>query len=187
MDRTEALDLLKTHVESQQLLRHCFAVEAAMKGYAKVYGEDEALWGILGLLHDIDFEKHPDTHPKSGAEWLRAEGFDESFVLAVLGHSDKTQTPRETLMAKTLYAVDEMASFIVAVALVRPEKLEGLSAKSVKKKLKDKAFARAVDRSAVLTSSEALGVDFTLHIERVILALQEGEAFLNGMGESLLA
>lgn len=186
MEREKMLGLLKKHVKSERLLKHCYAVEAAMKGYAKQLGEDVALWGTLGLLHDIDFEAHPQTHPIEGAKWLRAEGFDEEFVNAVLGHSDETGVPRESLMSRVLYAVDETASFIVAVALVRPDKLEGLTSKSVKKKLKDKAFARAVDRNLVLKGAEALEVELGVHIDRVILALQEGEAYLLEKGESLL-
>ncbi len=186
MDRTEGMTWLREKVESESLIKHCLAVEAAMRGYARFYGEDEERWGLCGLLHDIDFEKHPDEHPFVGTEWLREKGFDEDFALAVKGHGDYTNTPRETLMAKVLYAVDEMSSFIIAVALVRPDKFEGLASKSVKKKLKDKAFARAVDREGVLRSAEELGVDFTEHIENVIGALRTRETELEKEGLSLI-
>lgn len=186
MTRESALKWLREYIKSERLIKHSYAVEAAMVGYAKVYGEDEARWGLCGLLHDIDFEMHPEVHPMEGIKWLADKGFDQEFVLAVKGHGDHTNTPRETLMAKTLYAVDEMASFIVAVALVRPDKFEGLEPKSVKKKLKDKAFARAVDRNAVKISADELGIDFTEHIGNVIKALSEGEKRLNTSGESLL-
>lgn len=186
MTREKALSWLKEYVKSERLIKHCYAVEAAMVGYAKLYGEDEARWGLCGLLHDIDFELHPEIHPMEGVKWLSEKGFDQEFVLAVQGHGDHTNTPRESLMAKALYAVDEMASFIVAVALVRPDKFVGLEPKSVKKKLKDKAFARAVDRNAVKISADELGMDFTEHIENVIKALSDGEKRLNAVEESLL-
>ena len=186
MNRVEAFDWLKEHVESESLIKHCLAVEAAMLGYAKVYGQDVERWGNCGLLHDIDFEKHPDEHPMIGVQWLRDKGFDEEFVLAVQGHGDHTHTPRETLLAKTLYAVDELASFIIAVALVRPEKFNDLGVKSVKKKLKDKAFARAVDRELVVKGAADMEVDFDLHVERIIQSLAERESELNEMGLTLL-
>lgn len=186
MDRIEAMSWLKEKVTSESLVKHCLAVEAAMRGYAKHYGDDMERWGLCGLLHDIDFELHPDKHPLIGVDWLLEKGFDGEFVLAVKGHGDHTNTPRETQMAKTLYAVDEMASFIVAVALVRPNKFEGLTSKSVKKKLKDKAFARAVDREGVKKGAEELGMDLTEHIELVIESLQSREAELNAEGMTLL-
>lgn len=186
MTRPEAYEWLKTNVISDSLTKHCLAVEAAMMGYAKVYDEDVERWGNCGLLHDIDFEKHPDEHPMIGVTWLREKGFDEDFVLAVQGHGDHTHTPRETLMAKALYAVDELASFIIAVALVRPEKFNDLGVKSVKKKLKDKAFARAVDRELVLKGAEAMDVEFDVHVERIIQALSQREIELNEIGLTLL-
>lgn len=186
MDRSEAMSWLKEKVESESLIKHCLAVEGAMRGYAKYYGEDLERWGMCGLLHDIDFERHPDKHPLVGVDWLLDKGFDGEFVLAVKGHGDHTNTPRETKLAKTLYAVDEMASFIIAVALVRPDKFEGLTSKSVKKKLKDKAFARAVDREGVKKGAEELGVDLTDHINIIIEALQTRELELNSDGMTLL-
>jgi len=186
LDRITAEKWLKEEVSSESLLKHCYAVEASMRAYAKIFNEDQERWGICGLLHDIDFEKYPEEHPRIGYKWLQEKGFDESFALAVLGHGDHTNTPRETPLAKTLYAVDELSSFIVAVALVRPEKLNGISVKSVKKKLKDKAFARAVSRDGINKGAEALDIELADHINTVIEGLQSFEIELNQKGESLL-
>ena len=186
MTREEALDWFGEEVSSDSLKKHCYAVEASMRIYAEKLNEDVLRWGLCGLLHDIDFEKYPDVHPFKGVEWLKQKGFDEEFTLAVLGHGDHTNTPRDTQMAKTLYAVDELSSFIVAVALVRPDKFEGLTSKSVKKKMKDKAFARAVSREGIQEGADALGVEITTHIDTVIEGLSKFEMFLNEKGESLL-
>ncbi len=186
MQREDAKRWLLEHVKSESLIKHCLAVEGAMMGYAKAFNEPVERYRLCGLLHDIDFEMYPEEHPLVGVKWLEEKGFDEEFCLAVKGHGDHTQTPRETLLAKTLYAVDEMASFIIAVALVRPEKLQGISVKSVQKKLKDKAFARAVSREGIVSSAEALGVNLPEHIQRVIDALTAYEIDLNEQGESLL-
>lgn len=184
--RELAMKQLKEHVQSESLLKHSFAVEASMRGYAKKFGEDVERWGACGLLHDIDFEKHPDTHPLVGVEILKELGYDDEFVMAVKGHSDETNTVRETKLAKTLYAVDELSSFVIACVLVRPTKFEGLKIKSVKKKLKDKAFARAVNRELIKKSAEELGVDLSEHIQTVMDSLVEREAELNEMGQSLI-
>lgn len=186
MTRDQALEWFNEEVSSESLKKHCYAVEASMRYYATKYEEDVEVWGQCGLLHDIDFEKHPDKHPFVGVEWLKEKGFDETFTMAVLGHGDHTNTPRETQMAKTLYAVDELSSFIVAIALVRPEKFTGLSLKSVKKKMKDKAFARAVSREGIQVGADQMGLELSDHINNVILGLQEFEAYLNEKGESLL-
>jgi len=184
--REKAFELLKEYVESHSLIKHCLAVEASMIGYAKKFGEDVETWASCGLLHDIDFEKHPDEHPLVGVEILREKGYPEDFVMAVKGHGDRTNTPRETLMAKTLYAVDELSSFVIACVLVRPDKFEGLKVKSVKKKLKDKAFAKAVDRDQIKRSAEEMGVDLTEHIQTVIDALVTREEELKEYGLSLI-
>lgn len=184
--REEAFKLLKEYVDSQSLLKHCLAVEASMIGYAKKFGEDIETWASCGLLHDIDFEKHPEEHPLVGVEILREKGYPEDFVMAVKGHGDHTNTPRETLMAKTLYAVDELSSFVVACALVRPNRFEGLKVKSVKKKLKDKAFAKAVNRELIKKGAEELGVDFTKHIQTVIDSLVQREEELKEKGLSMI-
>ncbi len=184
-ERSSALELLKEHVETKRLLKHSFAVEGAMIYYAKKLNEDETRWGICGLLHDIDFEKHPDLHPNEGVKWLTDKGYDDEFVIAIKGHADYN-TKRESHMAKALYAVDELASFIVAVALVRPTKFEGLKVKSVKKKLKDKAFAAAVNRDTINLGAEGLNIEMTEHIQNVINALVEHETTLNTYGLSLV-
>lgn len=184
--RKEAFDLLKRYTKSESLIRHAFAVEAGMIAYAKKYGEDEDLWASVGILHDVDYEMYPDTHPLKGVEILQAEGYSEEFVNAVKGHADYTNTKRETKMAKTLYAVDEFASFIVTIALMRPTKLEGMKYKSVNKKFKAKAFAEAIDREHLKRSVEELGEDFIDHVNILIDGLQEHEKKLNREGYSLL-
>jgi len=184
--RNEAFSLLKEHVQSDSLLKHCLAVEASMIGYAKKFNEDVNRWAACGLLHDIDFEKYPEEHPLKGVEILKDKGYDYEFVTAIQGHADRTNTPRETLLAKTLYAVDELSSFVIACVLVRPTKFDGLKVSSVKKKLKTKAFAQAVDRDLVTKSAEELGVDFGEHIQTVIDSLTEAEERLNKEGLSLI-
>jgi len=184
-NRSDTFKLLQEHVATKRLLKHSFAVEGAMRKYAQLFDADIDRWGTCGLLHDIDFEKHPDTHPLQGLQWLDAAGYDNEFVEAVKGHA-VPGTVRDTQMAKTLYAVDELASFIIAVALVRPTKFEGLKIKSVKKKLKDKAFAAAVDRQSITSSAEELGVEIGEHIQNVIDGLVEHEAFLKEQGWSLI-
>ncbi len=184
--RAEAFELLKKHVESKSLLKHSFAVEAGMRGYAAHFGEDEETWASCGLLHDIDFEKYPDEHPFRGPEMLKENGYPEDFCLAVKGHADYTDTPRTTNMAKALYAVDQMSSFIVAVALMRPTVFEGLTPKSVKKKLKTNSFAAKVDREGLSKGAEELGMDMTEHIQILIDALVKHEAFLKEQGYSLM-
>lgn len=180
-DRSEAMTLLAEHTKNENLIKHALAVEAAMQHYAKLFGEDEALWGVVGLLHDFDYEEHPtlDEHPFKGAEILRAKGYDESLVKAVLSHARHTQVPRETRLEKTLFAVDELSGMVTAVALVRPsKKLADVTVSSVKKKLKDKAFARALNREDILEGAEALGVDLDTHIGHVITAMQAASAGL---------
>ena len=184
--REKQFELLKKNISTDSLFKHSFAVEAAMVAYAKKFDEDVEKWGACGLLHDIDFEKHPEEHPMIGVKMLADEGYPEDFVLAVKGHGDHTNTSRETKLAKTLYAVDELASFIVAVALVRPTKFEGLKIKSVKKKLKDKAFAKAVNREQIQTAADDLGVELSEHIQTVIDGLVYWESELNKTGLSLI-
>lgn len=173
MEREMALALLKTHVKSDTLLKHSYAVEAAMTGYARHLGEDETRWGNCGLLHDLDFEKFPEAHPMKSEPWLIEAGFDDSFVKAIQGHSDASGVARTTPMANCLYAVDELSSFVVAVALVRPDKFEGLTSKSVIKKMKDKAFARAVSRESIKIGAEFMGLPLNEHIDHVIAYLYE--------------
>ncbi len=170
----DALALFHEWTETESLRRHAYAVEAAMQHYAQHFGEDEALWRMTGLLHDMDYEKHPslEEHPFVGTAVLRERGYPEEMITAILGHATYSGVPRETLMAKTLFAVDELAGFITAVAYVRPTGLEGMAPKSVKKKLKDKAFAAAVSREDIRQGAEELGVDLDAHIAHVIAGMQ---------------
>ena len=175
MDREKSWELLREWTESDSLLKHMLAVEAAMRAYARKFGEDEERWGITGLLHDMDYEKHPTPaeHPTVGVAELERRGYPEDVRRAILSHADYLDVPRETPMEKTLYAVDELSGFIVACALVRPERLEGLKAKSVRKKMKQKSFAASVNREDITSGAEELGVDLNEHIDFVVAALQE--------------
>ena len=175
MSREKAFELLKDYTKNENLIKHALAVEAAMRFYAKYFGFDEDEWGITGLLHDFDYEKYPDdnNHPTKGAEILRKEGYPNNIINAILGHSDHTGIPRDTKMAKTLYAVDELCGFIVAVTLVRPtKKLDEVEITSVKKKLKDKAFAKQVCRNDIMKGAEALEVKIDEHIGNCIKSLK---------------
>ena len=175
MNREESWELLCGWTASDSLRKHMLAVEAAMRAYARKFGEDEEKWGITGLLHDMDYEKHPtpDEHPMVGVRELESRGYPQDVIHAIKGHADYLAVPRDTLMSKTLYAVDELSGFIVACALVRPEGLEGLKAKSVRKKMKQKSFAAAVNREDIVRGAEELGVDLGEHIEFVAGALRE--------------
>ncbi len=175
MNREESWELLREWTESDSLLKHMLAVEAAMRAYARKFGEDEERWGITGLLHDMDYEKHPTPaeHPTVGVAELERRGYPEDIRRAILSHADYLDVPRETPMEKTLYAVDELSGFVVACALVRPERLEGLKAKSVRKKMKQKSFAASVNREDITSGAEELGVDLNEHIDFVVAALQE--------------
>lgn len=175
LTRQEAYALLTEYTESESLIKHALAVEAVMRAFARKYGEDEETWGITGLLHDYDYEKYPDpsNHPFRGAEILRERGYPEEIIRAILGHADYTGVPRETLLAKVLYAADELTGFIIASVLVRPSRsLDDLPVASVKKKLKDKAFARSVDRQCVYRGAEELGIELDELIAFIISALQ---------------
>jgi putative nucleotidyltransferase with HDIG domain len=172
--REEALALLHEYTESESLRRHAYAVEAAMRAYAEKYGEDVEKWGITGLLHDFDYEKYPtpEGHTIVGAKILEELGYPEDVIYAIRAHADYNNLPRNTLMAKALFACDELCGFVMAVAMVRPTRnLADVEVKSVKKKLKDKAFARGVNREDVYKGAEELGVDLDEHIAFVIQAL----------------
>ena len=175
MNREESWELLREWTESDSLLKHMLAVEAAMRAYARKFGEDEERWGITGLLHDMDYEKHPTPaeHPTVGVAELEKRGYPEDVRRAILSHADYLDVSRETPMEKTLYAVDELSGFIVACALVRPERLEGLKAKSVRKKMKQKSFAASVNREDITSGAEELGMDLNEHIDFVVAALRE--------------
>jgi putative nucleotidyltransferase with HDIG domain len=169
--RENAWALLTEYIKGEPLLKHCLGVEACMREYARVFGEDEELWGFIGLLHDFDFEIHPtlDQHPQDGAPILRERGVPEHVIQSILSHADHLEVPRTTRLELTLAAVDEMSGFVTAVALVRPTKsIDEVTPSSVKKKMKDKAFARAVNRDEMRHNAEALGVDFDEHILHVI-------------------
>ena len=173
--RDEAWQLLCEWTQSDSLRKHMLAVEAAMRGAAQRAGEDEELWGQTGLLHDFDYERFPDVpdHPLKGSEALRAQGYPEPMIRAILGHAAQTGVPRDTLLAKTLFAVDELCGFLTAVAYVRPSRLLAeVEVSSVKKKLKDKAFARSVNRDDIVQGAQELGVDLDTHIARVLADLQ---------------
>src|SRR5215212_2492295 len=175
LNREQSWELMCTWTESDSLRKHMLAVEAAMRAYARRFGEDEEMWGITGLLHDMDYEKHPtpDEHPMVGVRELESRGYPEDVLHAIKGHADYLDVPRDTLMSKTLYAVDELSGFVVACALVRPERLEGLKAKSVRKKMKQKSFAASVNREDITSGAEELGVDLNEHIDFVVAALRE--------------
>jgi putative nucleotidyltransferase with HDIG domain len=189
MNRTEALALMQEYTPSDALRKHMYAVEAAMRAYARKYGEDEETWGVVGLLHDFDYERFPNAtrspteeHPSEGSKILAARGYPEPLRRAILAHASYTGVPRETPVAKTLYAVDELCGFLVACALVRPSRSLGdLEVPSVKKKLKDKAFARNVNRDEIREGAEELGVPLEDHIRFVIEALRPVEPAL-GLG-----
>jgi len=170
----DAATLFHEWTEGESLRRHAYAVEAAMAEYARHFGEDEVLWRMTGLLHDMDYEKHPtrEEHPFVGVAELTRLGYPEQLTEAILGHASYSGVTRETLLARTLFAVDELAGFITAVAYVRPTRLDGMTAKSVGKKLKDKAFAAAVSREDIRRGAEELDVDLGEHITRVISGMQ---------------
>ena len=181
MDRQAAWELLCEYTKGEGLRKHGLAVEAVMRHFARKHGEDEETWAVVGLLHDFDYEQHPNEqqHPVEGAKILRERGYAEDVVRAILGHADYTGVPRDTPMAKTLYAVDELTGFITAVALVRPNKrLDEVEAASVRKKMKDKAFARSVSREDIVQGAAELGVDLDEHIRFCIEALRERAAEL---------
>ena len=175
-----ALNILHDWVQSESLRKHCYAVADSMKHFAQLRGEDVDLWEAVALLHDMDYERHPNLehsptegHPFVGVAWLREHGWSEETCRAILSHADYSGVSRETSLEKTLYAVDELSSFVVAVALVRPTKsIHDVDVRAVKKKMKDKAFARAVSRDDIVRGAEALGMPLDDVIANVILALK---------------
>jgi putative nucleotidyltransferase with HDIG domain len=190
LTREQAWDLVCDWTESVSLRRHMLAVEACMRAYARRLGGDEEEWGLVGLLHDLDYERFPDAatgHPRKGMDELERRGFSPAFVRAVASHADYLDVPRETPMEKTLYAVDELSGFVMACAYVRPEGIRGMTPKSVKKKMKTPAFAAAVDRDALRESAAELGVDFDEHVAVVIAALEERADDLELGGRSAAA
>ena len=172
--RDRAWDTLTRYTKSEALLRHALAVEAAVRAYARKLGGDEELWGATALLHDFDYEIHPtlDKHPQDGAAILREEGYPEELIESVLSHAEHLAMPRDTDLKKTLFACDELAGFIHACGLVRPDGIETLTPKSVKKKLKQPSFAAGVHRDEVYAGAELLGVDFDDHVQTVTDAMK---------------
>lgn len=181
VSRQEAWNLLVEWVSSDSLRRHMLAVEAGMRAYAPRFDGDVELWGATGLLHDLDYERYPsleDGHPRYALRELEARGYPPELIRAVASHADFMEVPRETPMEKTLYAVDELSGFILACAYVRPDRLHGMTAKSVKKKLKQPSFAAAVGREELYRGADELGVDFDEHVQFVIDALEDRQTEL---------
>lgn len=172
MTRSEALALVREYTKNENLIKHMLAVEAAMRAYARRFNADEESWGLAGLLHDFDYERYPKEHPSVGVQILRERGVSEEICQAILGHASYTGVPRSSLMAKALFACDELTGLIVATALVRPGKsLAEVDVSAVKKKWKDKAFARGVNREEIEQGAHELGVPLDEHIDLVIKAM----------------
>lgn len=184
--RERAWATLTTYTKSEALRRHALAVEAAVMAYARALGEDEELWSATALLHDFDYEIHPtlDKHPQDGAPILREEGYPEELIEAVLSHAEHLALPRDTPLKKTLFACDELSGFICACGFVRPDGIETLAPKSVRKKLKQPSFAAGVSRADVYKGTEELGLELNEHIEFVIAALRPLAAELGLRAES---
>ena len=186
VNRDQAWDLFCEWTESDSLRKHVLAVEAGMVAYARENGADEELWAATGILHDLDYEKYPDLetgHPRIALEELRERGYPDELIDAVAGHAPYLGVPRETPLAKTLYAVDELSGFVTACALVRPTGIHGMTPKSVKKKMKTPAFAAAVNRDEMRSAAEELGVDFDEHVAKVIAAMEERSSELGLDGQ----
>jgi putative nucleotidyltransferase with HDIG domain len=187
---TQALNILHDWVQSESLRKHCYAVADSMKHFAQLRGEDSDLWEAVGLLHDMDYERHPNLersstegHPFVGVAWLRDHGWSEEVCRAILSHADYANVSREAALEKTLSAVDELSSFVVAVALVRPTKsIQDVDVRAVKKKMKDKAFARAVNREDIVRGAQELGMPLDTVIAEVIMALNADAERLGLLG-----
>jgi len=176
--RNDALSLLKEYTQSESLLKHAYSVEAALRGYAEKFGEDLELWGMTGLLHDFDYERFPDPvpggHPYMGVQILGDLDYPEEIQTAIMGHAKYTGVRRESKLAKTLFACDELCGLVMASTLVRPDRsIDNLEVSSVKKKMKDKAFARGVDRQDIILGTQELGVELEEHIGLVILSMRK--------------
>lgn len=196
ISQAAAWELMTHYTASESLRKHMLAVEAAMRAYARKFGENEETWGITGLLHDFDYEQHPNPnavadpneHPLFGSRILEEQRYPDEIIYAIKTHADYLNLPRISPMDKTLYAVDELTGLITAAALVRPDKnIENLEVKSVRKKMKDKAFARGVNREDVLRGAEDLGVDLDEHIEFVIEAMKSVAPALGLAGSAAAA
>lgn len=193
--RADALALVEEFTASESLRKHMLSVETAMRAYAEHFGEDVERWGLTGLLHDFDYERFPNAahsateeHPAHGVRILRERGYPEDILTAILGHATYSGVPRESLMAKTLFAVDELTGLVTATALVRPSRsLHEVDARSVRKKMKDKAFARGVSRDDVIQGAKELGVELDAHIAFVVAAMQRNAAILGLAGTGVTA
>jgi putative nucleotidyltransferase with HDIG domain len=174
MTHDEAWNLLCEYTQSENLRRHALAVEACMRYYARLFGEDEELWGVVGLLHDFDYERYPslEEHPFRGMEILRARGAPEVIIRAVGAHANHTGIPRESLLERAIFACDEISGFVIAVALVKGRTLSAVTPESVRKRMKEKSFARGVNRDDLLQGAQELGIPFDEHVEHVVRALQ---------------
>lgn len=176
MTRDDAWKLLTEYVEQESLRKHCLAVEAAMRAYAekrRLDAEETQKWGIVGLVHDFDYEKYPEEHPVKGSGILREQGYPEDIIEAILGHNqERSGVERKTLMAKTLFAVDELCGMVMATAYVRPTRLEGMTSQSIKKNMKKKGFAAAINREEIAQGVQELEVDEDEHIALIIKAMQ---------------
>jgi putative nucleotidyltransferase with HDIG domain len=180
-DREYCLTLLQDYTESDSLLKHAYAVETCVKAYAEKLNEDVEYWGNVALLHDFDYEKFPtaEEHPFKGAEILRGNGFDEEFISSILSHADYSGVPRDTTLKKVLFACDELAGFITAVTYVRPSKtVDEVEVSSVKKKMKDKAFAKAVSRDDIIKGAEGINIALDEHIDFCIKAMRKNKVLL---------
>ncbi len=177
-NREYCLSILQEHTKSDSLLKHSYAVESCVRAYAEKFNEDVEYWGNVALLHDFDYEKFPtaEEHPFKGAEILKEKGFDDIFVKSILSHADYSGEPRDTLLKKVLFACDEIAGFITAVTYVRPSKsISEVELKSVKKKMKDKAFAKAVSRDDIINGADGLGIPLDEHIQFCIDAMKKNK------------
>jgi len=180
-DRNYCLSILQEYTKSDSLLKHAYAVESCVKAYAEKFDEDLEYWSCVALLHDFDYEMFPtaEEHPFKGSEILESKGFDEEFRMAIMSHADYSNIQRDNLLKKTLFACDELAGFITAVTYVRPSRsIDEVEVKSVQKKMKDKAFARAVNREDIIKSAEALGIPIEEHIEFCINAMKKNKNLL---------
>jgi putative nucleotidyltransferase with HDIG domain len=176
LDRQNAFDLLCEFTKGDGLIKHALAVEACMRAYAEKFGEEVEKWGIVGFLHDFDYEMYPTApdHPAKGSGILREKGYPDEIIYAICSHADYMNCPRQSPLDKTLYACDELAGLITAAALVRPDKrIQGMEARSVRKKMKDKAFARSVSREDIIRGAADLGIDLDRHIDFCIRAIEK--------------
>lgn len=167
--------LLEEHIKNENLRKHCYAVESCMRYYAKKLFQDEELWASVGLLHDLDWEKYPETHPNTAVPILQEAGFDDEFINIILSHAypERTNISRDTLIKKYLFACDEITGLVTAYALMKPEGINGVEAKGVIKKMKDKAFARSVNRDDIRKGAEEIGMSLESHITNVIQSMRE--------------